>query len=84
MLPAGVGGTFGTLSGGIEVAEDGAAGDVDDVKSGGAGCGFEAVLLEVPGSTTASESLMLALTFESGSLESAKHRFWTQLVPQRT
>ena len=67
MPPVGVGGTRGTLSGGMVESEVGVAGE-----PGGGGWACVAVLLEVPGRTTVSESLILAFVFESGFFKSAK------------
>ena len=83
LLSAGAGGTRGTFSGGIVESEmvfvddEGLAGVADCGGSGGAGWGLDAVLLEVPGRTIASESCMLGFVFESGILELASDLFWS-------
>ena len=74
--PGGEGGTFGTFSGGIVVFELGAAGVACVLVTtgpNGGGCAWDAVLLDVPGSTAESESCMLGFVFGSACLESAKN-----------
>lgn len=82
--PTGGVGTFGTLSGGITVLEDGLTGEagvLERMGPGGGGCGCDAVVLSVPGSTTVLESCMLGFVFGSGGLESAEYRYmWCQSV----
>ena len=56
----------------LVVGVTGAIGVAVIIGPGGGGCACVAVLLDVPGSTTVSESCMLGLVFVSGCLLSAK------------